>query len=314
MTHIMNQCIAASYQWCEQVALSSQSSFCWTFRWLDKPQRQAMQALYAFAHITDDLADCEGTIDSKRDQLLVWLNTTRSLRGTSYWECLIDNRSSVACYVPLWPALYDTVTNYRIPITLLEDLILGVLQDVDPQQPRDWDQLEQYCYHVAGSIGIACTRIWQANENLPSQCVIDCGMAFQLTNILRDIATDAKQGRIYLPVTEFEKFDVPKKLWLDGNPTGDWQEMILAIGMRANELYQQGWNTFDHLPNKGQRVFSLMWNYYYQLLQKVVRNPSELWHNPRMRLSKAARLQLIFSHLIPNIRGFSKPTHREATA
>ena len=293
----MDDQVTQSYRWCRQLCRSSGSSFCWTFVLLPREQCDAMYSLYAFARITDDLADGDGNIASKRNELAAWLALAESIDGDRDFSFNEHNANS-ALWTPLWPSLRHAAKTYDISKELLTDIVRGVIMDLDHTQPQDWPELEDYCYHVASAVGLACTRIWRADKAMPPQAAIDCGIAFQLTNILRDIANDAQMGRIYIPKSELDRFEVDPSKWLSGSPNGDWQSVVRSVARRAEELYASGWNTINYLPPPSRRLFSLMWRYYHALLLEVLRNVDRLWSVSRTRIPTLVRARLAAQHFI----------------
>ncbi len=211
-----------------------------------------------------------------------------------------DNRHNLA---PLWPAIAHVAESFAIPPQLLFDIVEGVRMDLDPKQPADWEELKRYCYHVASAVGLACVYIWKSDSQrdvgLPRQSAIDCGIAFQLTNILRDVAEDARAGRIYIPLSEMESYGVDPQRWLAGEPTGNWAALIDQMAMEAQKYYNNGWPTIAGLTPASQRMFSLMWRSYHQLLEQVVANKQTLWSESKVRLSTTTKLNLLTSHLVP---------------
>lgn len=201
-------------------------------------------------------------------------------------------------YAPLWPALIDSVRRFRIPVHLLDAIVEGVTMDVEHQQPDDWPDLERYCYHVASSVGLACTYIWRASDTIPEELAVHCGMAFQLTNILRDVAEDARMGRIYLPRTLFNQYRMDPQAWLKGHPGDAWPAMLEEVAGEAYRRYSLGWPIIHSLAPRSQRMFSLMWRGYRHLLDKVVARPDHLWHAPKIRLSLHRRASLFATHFI----------------
>ncbi len=311
--------IDESYRWCKRLCHRSGSSFCWSFRLLGPQAARSMYALYAFARIADDLADGDNSVEQKRRELDAWSRRVHDLKEETFDGSrqlvrkhpasvvlsaagaldpagLVEER--LAEFELLWPALQDTLIKFDVPVQLLEEIVQGVCLDIEHQPPKSWEELDRYCYHVAAAVGLACTRIWRAHESMPPQFAIDCGIAFQLTNILRDVANDAGQGRIYIPLSEFERFGVSPVQWMQGEPSGDWEEMIQAVADRAEALYRSGWQTKQFLPPPGQRVFSLMWRYYHELLKQVQRNRHALWQQRRLRVSRVARARLAAQHFI----------------
>lgn len=252
-----------------------------------------MAAWYTFARLTDDLGDGEESELAKRERLAHWRKCVDEIFRLGRPP---DRRDD---FTLLWPALVDTVDRFCIPVNLLDDIIVGVQMDVGQVSFSDWPQLYEYCYHVASAVGIACTHIWEAQQPLPVQFPIDCGIAFQLTNILRDVREDAQRARIYVPTCELERFDCQPSGWLKGEPNGDWQGCIEAIAQRAAQLYASGWSTAEYLPTDSRKMFSLIWRTYYQLLEQVVKSKDQLWTDKRIVVPKRARWRLAVSHFAP---------------
>jgi phytoene synthase len=266
-----------------------------------------MYSLYAFARLTDDLADGEGSLVNKRNALSGWLELTKSLGSRISSSHSTDPYSAGS---PLWLSLQHATETFDIPKQLLIDIVRGVIMDLDHAQPEDWPELDRYCYHVASAVGLACTCIWRADKAMPKQAAIDCGMAFQLTNILRDVASDARMGRIYVPVNVLAQFGVDKSKWLSGAPDGDWQSVIRTVAQRAEELYASGWDTLNYLPPPSRRLFSLMWRYYRALLNEVLRNVDQLWKTSRMQIPRLVRARLAAQHFIaPLYWALPNPVH-----
>ena len=280
-----------------------------------------MFALYAFARITDDLGD--GSHQPLASSAKPWhLDTTipTAVRMSAWSQMLSDKlaesvyraahthqhapesmaaaENELRQFDQLWPALRDTIMRYGIPPSLLQELIEGVSMDGDRVRFASWEDVDKYSYHVASTVGLACTRIWQAADTLPKGPPIDCGLAFQLTNILRDLREDAARDRIYLPQSELAAFGCDEAAWLAGNPQGDWQGLVQSVIRRARSLYESGKHTIDHLPRPGKRIFGLMWATYHDLLKTIDRQQAQLWQPERIRLSTWNRTTLLARALI----------------
>jgi 15-cis-phytoene synthase len=310
----MDDELAASYRYCKQICRDSQSSFCWTFRLLGPQPCAAMQALYAFARISDDISDQSTPLNDRRSQLLAWRQQVEALVSassdnenipsshTSIAHTSIAHTSiahtSIAQYDGLWPALRHTIEQFNIPVHYLRLIVDGVMMDLDHRTPADWSELENYCYHVASAVGLACTCIWRAQPTMPIQAAVDCGYAFQLTNILRDIRRDAKLGRIYLPASELSRFSVDANAWLAGRTSGDWEGLIASVAKRADSYYASSWQTIEYLPASSRRMFSLMWRYYRALLSEVIRQAEFLPSDHYVRIPVTTKVRLAAQHFI----------------
>lgn len=322
--------LARSYEWCYRVARASGSSFYRAFWLLERPERLAMFTLYAFARITDDLSDSASAnaageaapasgpkprpaagepVDRRAVLLTAWrrqlahrIAASAESADGELAECQLADyqlaEHELAQYELLWPGLKHTVRTYGVPVGLLEDLITGVAMDLHPVRLQNWSQVDRYCYHVASTVGLACTSIWRAADSLPLQQAIDCGLAFQLTNILRDLREDAARNRIYLPIEELQRYGCDVDSWLAQNPRGDWVGLVSSVVERTHALYDSGAGTVDHLSPRGGRMFALMWSSYRQLLEAVDRHKEQLWTHRRLRVSTTQRLRLLAETLL----------------
>ncbi len=289
-----------------------------------------MFALYAFARITDDLGDPRSPSDNTASPWQLTSSVPTEVRMAAWSKTLSDrlaesvSRATVdVAHAPetlaaaenelrqfdmLWPALRDTVMRYGIPPSLLQELIEGVAKDVGPVRFDTWDDVDKYSYHVASTVGLACTRVWQAADTMPKAPPIECGLAFQLTNILRDIREDAAANRIYLPMSELAAFGCDEASWLAGKPQGDWPGLVRKAILRARGFYESGKHTIDHLPRPGKRIFGLMWSTYHDLLTTIDRQQSQLWQEERIRLSGLNRALLLAKALMttPNAKSLGR--------
>lgn len=292
--------VSKSYAWCRDVCRRSKSNFYASFRLLAPERRRAMDALYAFARISDDLADAQGMPEDKQIMLKAWrqrlehINSGKSLSESS--EQLLEP------YRELWPGLSDAVSRFQIPLGLLDDIVEGVSMDLASERRFEtWAELDQYCYYVASAVGLACTHIWKADQEVPREIAVVCGQAFQLTNILRDIQEDAASGRIYLPMESLREYGVGEEHWLDGQPDGDWTGLVESVARTAFERYEQGWATIEYLTPDSQRMFSLMWRSYRRLLEEVIRQKEVLWTGKRIRLGTLQKTRLLLRHVLPMV-------------
>lgn len=219
--------------------------------------------------------------------------------------------ASLSQYDWLWPALHHTVVTYQIPVRLLDELVAGVVMDLQAVRLADWPAVDEYCYRVASTVGLACTSIWQARPSLPQQAAIDCGLAFQLTNILRDLREDAQRDRIYLPIDQLQRFGCDTDSWLAGKPRGEWLQLVSSVLERARALYHSGARTVDHLPPHGARMFALMWSSYRHLLEAIEHNKEHLWSDRRVRVPRHQLWSaLLRSWLAPTSSGSLLRTQR----
>jgi len=314
----MNE-LAKSYEACHSIAKLSGSSFFRSFGLLSKPRRDAMMALYAFARLADDATDVlqpnlnGDLIDIAHNwnakEWHQWIDQLVNRENTHHGK--LDDSVNLKCLEPIQLALQDSVHQFAIPLKSLHDIVSGVDMDtIGPVQLERYEETQEYCYRVASSVGIACLAIWARTIGEPPneathQAALDCGVAFQLTNILRDLAEDAQRGRIYLPNEDLVRFGISTERWLQigENPSifalnelGDWRGLIRVFVERAKAHYELGWQVASEISLDGQRMFSLMWHTYRELLDQIERSPESVWQG-RIVVSISQKTQLLAYHV-----------------
>lgn len=294
----MNDELAASYHYCSRMARDSGSNFYRSFSLLEPQRKQAMEALYAFARWTDDLSDQAGEPQDKATRLRAWQRELESRYQASIEKN--NGRESTVAFDDnqLWPALIDSMHRYRIPLQILLDLVAGVQLDVDSVRIETRSELERYCYCVAGTIGIACLHIWEGPVERLQSAAIDCGFAFQITNILRDVMEDARRQRIYLPQADLLEFQCDPLSWIAERPTGDWLGLIRRYIQAADSAYEKSWEIHAHLPPDAKKMFSLMWQSYHAILDEIAKQPELIWQR-RLSVPLWKKAKLFFTHFGP---------------
>ncbi len=299
---------------CRSIAKRSGSNFYRSFSLLRPDRRNAMTTLYAFARCVDDVSDEAGEADLKRARLNSWkkwierldsnantgsreTNSTQDA-GMVEKDCREEGWSPVdrARRESLEPAMIYLIQEFGVSVSWLGELIDGVEMDLDANlRFRSIEQLRDYCYHVASTVGLACLKIWGAEIDRVHSAAIECGMAFQWTNILRDVAEDARRGRIYLPADQFAKYGIGETEWLAGAPNGDWRGMMREEISRARSSYEQAWSIHEALTGDGQRMFSLMWRTYRQLLEQIESQLDQVWTS-RIEVPRRRKIVSAFHH------------------
>ena len=274
-----------SYSICHRVARRSRSNFYPCFFLLERPKRRAMEALYAFMRHTDDLADSTATLAQRRDRLSRW---KRSL------EAALAGRSESSSPDPdagILPALVDTVRKYRIPSEHLLAVLEGVKMDLDGRLFETFDDLAEYCHRVSTAVGLACIHIWGFNDHRAFEPARSCGLAFQMTNILRDLAEDAGAGRVYLPAEELRRFDYSADDLGAGVADERFEELMQFQLDRVERLYRDGVALFDHVESDGQPIFGMMTTVYHRLFTRIRSDPAAVLRR-RVRLSRVDKLAI----------------------
>jgi 15-cis-phytoene synthase len=274
-----------SYTQCQRVAWRTGSNFYYSFLLLPWPKRRAMCALYAFLRHTDDLGDNPHTADVRRAELQRWRHSlARALSGT------FDG--------PLFPALADTVARYRIPPEYLYAVIDGVLMDVDQQQYETFDELADYCHKVASVVGLACIHIWGFESTAAIEPAGKCGLAFQLTNILRDLKEDAAEGRVYLPRADLRRFDYSPEELKQGVRDGRFKALMRFEIARAEQFYHEAAALEPLLGADGRPIYAAMVRIYRGLLDEIKRVDGDVFTH-RVRLSAWRKLGIAASCCLP---------------
>jgi phytoene synthase len=251
-----------SYRFCGALARREARNFYYAFLLLPGERRRSMCALYAFLRHTDDLADEPGAADRKAQALESWRHALdTALAGEpGAWPGL--------------PALSDTVTRHAIPPHLLHQVIEGVSMDIRPREFATFDELADYCYHVASVVGLCCLHIWgyRSEGGLAERLAEHCGYALQLTNILRDVRDDARAGRIYLPRDDLAQFGVePEQLAAAGRPGDRVRELLAFEARRAYEFYEGARQLVPLVDPVGRPVLRTIVGIYRALLDEIAR-------------------------------------------
>ena len=219
-------------------------------------------ALYAFLRHTDDLADEPGPPGPKAQALEDWRHA------------LDAALSGDAAGWPGLPALADTVARHSIPATLLYEVLEGVAMDIEPRGFATFDELADYCYHVASVVGLCCLHIWgyRSEGGEAERLAEHCGLALQLTNIVRDVRDDARAGRIYLPREDLARFGVePDELARDGRPADRVRELLAFEARRAYAYYDDARRLVPLVDPVGRPVLRTIVGIYRALLDEIVR-------------------------------------------
>ena len=243
-----------SYFWCRGVAKRRARNFYYSFILLPEDRKNAMCAMYAFMRYCDDLSDEPG---ASRSAIEKWRGALHAaLAGSPGPE-------------PLWPAFLDTVARYKIPHEYFGEMIEGVASDLDPRTISTFDELYQYCYRVASVVGLTTIHIFGFRSPDALPLAEKCGIAFQLTNILRDVREDAGLGRIYIPAEDLERFGVlPDDLRL-GRRTEPFGRLMEFEIERARRYYRESSGLLDLVDRDARASLWALIAIYSSLLEHV---------------------------------------------
>ena len=249
--------VAQSYSECRRVARGAASNFYYAFFMLPQAKRDALCALYAFLRLVDDVSDSLGDIAEKQ-------------RGLSRWRAALDAAAAgdTAAH-PILPAFADTMQRFKIPPRYFHDLISGAEMDLTVGSYATFDRLREYCYRVAGTVGLTCLQVFQYEDPHAPALAEKLGIAFQLTNILRDIPKDFEMGRVYLPDEDLAQFGVRREQLAHGPVTPPLRAMLAFEAGRAWEFYREG---VELIPRVHQNSRAALWalvRIYSRLLRRI---------------------------------------------
>ena len=251
--------VEESYSYCRSVARRRARNFYYSFVLLAPEQRRAMCAIYTFMRYCDDLSDDDAR--TGRAQAIAQWNQEL--------EAALAGRFSGH---PVWPAFHDAVSRYRIPHRYFFDMIEGVRSDLEPKRIRNFDELYRYCYLVASVVGLTIIHIFgfESEEALP--LAEKCGIAFQLTNILRDVKEDAERGRVYLPEEDLNRFGVSPAVFTGAQNSPRFEELMRFEAARAESYYQASRPLIGLVGPESRASLWALVEIYHRLLRRMERS------------------------------------------
>jgi len=246
-------------QYCQERAAGSGSSFYYSFLFLEPRRRQAITALYAFCREVDDVVDECPDPGLARTKLDWW-------RGEV--AALYVGRPSH----PVTQALSRSLKEFHLPQEQLLEIIDGMEMDLDQARYADFKALHLYCYRVASVVGLLAAEIFGYRERQTLKYAHDLGLAFQLTNIIRDVGEDARRGRFYLPQDELARFAVSEDDLLQARYGDNFSRLMAFQVERAQAIYQQAFAQLPATDRKAQRAGLIMSAIYRATLDEIVRD------------------------------------------
>ncbi len=272
--------LAASYQECHRVARASGSNFYYAFYLLPRAKRDALAALYACMRLVDDVSDEPGDVASKQ-------------RGLARWRAALDaalTQDGPAAH-PVLPALVDTLRRYHIAARYLHDLISGVEMDLTVASYATFKRLREYCYRVAGTVGLNCVHVFGFRDGRALDLAEKLGLAFQLTNILRDVSGDYAMGRVYLPAEDLQRFGVAPEDLGGKQLTLPLRELLRFEAERAWEFYREGAALISLIePDSRAALWGLV-RTYSSVLARIEQRGFDVF-STRVRLSLAEKMYI----------------------
>jgi phytoene synthase len=280
---------AAAYRFCREIARREAKNFYWAFRVLPRPKSDAMCAVYAFMRRADDIADDESKpLETRRAEMKSWLEAWRASRMLSPSADAAD---------PVFLALGHTQSRFNIPDSLLEELVAGTTMDLGPVQTyATFDELYHYCYLVASVVGLVCIRIFGYSDARAEKLAEETGVAFQLTNILRDVKEDVERDRVYLPIDLLDEFgetlDELRELAAGRAMTERERAMLATLAIRAEKYYLAAGKLTPLLDRDSRAAMWVLVTIYHRLLARIAARKMEVFRE-RVALSTAEKLGVL---------------------
>ena len=270
--------LEASYAECHHVARAAHSNFYYAFYLLPRPKRDALAALYAFMRLVDDVADQGADVLAKQ-------------RGLARWRARLDATlvGDGSAGNPVLPALADTLRRYKIPARYLHDLISGAEMDLTVPSYPTFERLREYCYRVAGTVGLTCVHVFGFREPRAADLAEKLGLAFQLTNIIRDVHDDYALGRVYLPDEDLARYGVVPEDFGRSEATLGVRELLRFEAERAWASYEEGSKLLSLVNADSRGALWLLIRTYSALLARIEGSDFAVFGG-RVRLAKTEKL------------------------
>jgi 15-cis-phytoene synthase len=292
--------LTMAYSVCRGITRTNAKNFYYAFLVLPKRKRQALCAVYAFMRRCDDIADDPNlSLEERRYKLDTWLD---ALHRVQQGEPTDD---------PILLALTDAQRRYTVPAGLLDELALGTAMDVaDPHVERQnapatnaaapglaiqyqtFDDLKLYCYRVASVVGLVCIHVFGYRDPAAEPLAEQCGLAFQLTNIIRDVKEDAAMGRVYLPEEDLARFGLSAAELLSAPEAARFRPLLALEADRARQLYQAGDQLIPYISEDSQPALWVLVNIYRKLLEKIAERQYDVF-NGKVSLTVSEKLRAL---------------------
>ena len=260
--------LAASYKKAEAVARRRARNFYYSFVVLPAEKRRAFCAVYAFMRYCDDISDGDAGIEAKREMLRDW----RAQLNAVFSGTLGGN--------PILPAFRDTVLSFSIPAEYFHWIIDGAEMDLACVQYESFQDLYKYCFNVASAVGLVCLQIFGSRQECAKKYAEECGIAFQLTNILRDVKEDARMGRIYLPQEDLHRFGYSPEELRNGVFDERFKSLMTFEANRARHYYRQAWNLLPLVDDTSRPALWAMIQIYERILDRIVERQFDVFGEP----------------------------------
>jgi phytoene synthase len=281
---------AESFAYCHALARRTGRNFYFSFLTLPRREFRGMCALYAFLRVTDDLGDSSDPVTDRMARLQAW---------ESQFSAALAGETS---HHPVLRAVVALVRQEQLPAEPLFDTIRGVRRDLEAELAGgvnliSTQDLRNYCYLVAGAVGLACIHVWGCRDPAARPAALACGEAFQRTNILRDVFEDAAVNRFYIPQEECDLHHCTRSDLGTGQSRERVRGLLESQVVAARQCYDEARALFDYLPPAGRPVLAAMIGIYGALLDQIGRNPLIIYRG-RVSLPSWQKLVIVSRSLL----------------
>lgn len=273
------------------ITRSSNTSFYYSFTLLPRQKREAIHAVYAFCRYTDDL------VDEEPDQ-------TRRVVLLTRWRQELDRALRGVSAFPLLNQLSAVAVRFRIPVELFYDLIRGVEMDLSRNRYRTFDELREYCYLVASTVGLMCRRIFGSRSESTLEYAESLGIALQLTNILRDVKDDARRNRIYLPLEDLRRFGVTEDDILENRYTPQFVDLMRFECDRARHYFDAARAALRDEDKYYFFAARVMWSIYAHTLRRIERKNYNVFER-RISISRLLKILITLRYWLSHALKYS---------
>lgn len=271
--------LRGSYAECHRIARAARSSFYLAFFGLRKEKRNALCALYAFMRLVDNVSDEPGDLEAKR-------------LGLARWRAMLDQAvAGQTSDHAILPALADTMARFQIPTRYFHDLVLGAEMDLTIASYATFDRLSEYCYRVAGTVGLTCLHVFGFRDPRSPDLAERLGLAFQLTNILRDVRGDMEMGRVYIPQEDLDRFGCGTED-LRGPAAPQLRDLLEFEAERAWRFYEDGAALVRQVDPDSRATLWALVRTYSSLLARIEERDFDVFSG-RVSLSNAEKVHYL---------------------
>lgn len=278
----------AALRECEHITRRRARNFYYGLKLTPQPQRAAMYAVYAWMRHADDLADEAGLVPDERRRRIDALRerTERLFAGELPERGPDDGIHGADC---VWLAMADTVARFRLSPEPFRAMLDGQMEDVERREYQTFEQLRGFCYRVASTVGLVCIAIWGYDDPRAKDLAIDRGIAFQLTNILRDFREDFGRGRVYLPAEDLQRHGLDAERLLGWDDPAACGAFVLEQAARVEQHYRRSSDLDSIITPSCRPTLWAMTTIYHGLLAKIQQAPERIVAPRRIRLSSLTK-------------------------